>query len=71
MDSRVKGWSKSEGAGLLLLLLNLVVDDVVEAELVDTLGGGDDAEPVTELLLLKVLLGPGGRGGQRTVACCW
>jgi hypothetical protein len=34
-----------------------VVDDVVEAELVDTLGGGDDAEPVTELLLLEVLLG--------------
>jgi hypothetical protein len=44
---------------LLLILLSLVVDDVVEAELVDTLGGGDDAEPVTELLLLEVLLGPG------------
>jgi hypothetical protein len=46
---------------LLLILLSLVVDDVVEAELVDTLGGGDDAEPVTELLLLEVLLGPGRR----------
>lgn len=34
------------------------MDDVVEAELVDTLGGRDDAEPVTELLLLEVLLGP-------------
>lgn len=42
---------------LFLILLSLVVDDVVEAELVDTLGGGDDTEPVTELLLLEVLLG--------------
>lgn len=42
---------------LLLLLLALVVDDVVEAELVDTLGGGNNAQPVTELLLLEVLLG--------------
>lgn len=50
--------SKAEGAHLLLILLSLVVDDVVEAELVDTLGGGDDADPVTELLLLEVLLGP-------------
>ena len=48
-------WKRSN---LLLILLTLVVDDVVEAELVDTLGGGDDAQPVTELLLLKVLLGP-------------
>lgn len=44
-------------SNLLLILLALVVDDVVEAELVDTLGGGDDTEPVTELLLLEVLLG--------------
>ena len=43
---------------LLVILLSLVVDDVEEAELVDTLGGGDDAEPVTELLLLEELLGP-------------
>jgi hypothetical protein len=43
---------------LVLLLVGLVVDDVVEAELVDTLGGGDDTEPVTELLLLEELLGP-------------
>lgn len=50
--------SKAQGAHLLLILLSLVVDDVVEAELVDTLGGGDDTEPVTELLLLEVLLGP-------------
>lgn len=42
---------------LFLIILSLVVDDVVEAELVDTLGGGDDTEPVTELLLLEVLLG--------------
>lgn len=42
---------------LLLLLLTLVIDDVEEAELVDTLGGGDDTEPVTKLLLLEELLG--------------
>jgi hypothetical protein len=42
---------------LVLILLSLVVDDVEEAELVDTLGGGDDTEPVTELLLLEELLG--------------
>lgn len=42
---------------LLLILLVLVANDVVEAELVDTLGGGDDTEPVTELLLLEELLG--------------
>jgi hypothetical protein len=42
---------------LLVIILGLVVDDVEEAELVDALGGGDDAEPVTELLLLEKLLG--------------
>jgi hypothetical protein len=42
---------------LLVIILGLVVDDVEEAELVDALGGGDDAEPVTELLLLEELLG--------------
>ena len=45
--------------GLLVVLVGLVVDDVVELELVDTTRGGDDAEPVTELLLLEELLGPG------------
>jgi hypothetical protein len=42
---------------LLVIILGLVVDDVEEAKLVDALGGGDDAEPVTELLLLEELLG--------------
>jgi len=42
---------------LLVILIRLVVDNVEEAELVDTLGGGNDAEPVTELLLLEELLG--------------
>ena len=42
---------------LLVILVGLVVDNVEEAELVDTLGGGNDAEPVTELLLLEELLG--------------
>jgi hypothetical protein len=63
---------------LLVILVSLVVDDVEEAELVDTLGGGDDAEPVTELLLLEELLGavstvselrsPTCHGGWRRVA---
>ena len=43
---------------LLLIILGLVVDDIEELELVDTLGGGYDAEPVTELHLLEELLGP-------------
>jgi hypothetical protein len=43
---------------LLVVLVSLVVDDVEELELVDTARGGDDAEPVTELLLLEELLGP-------------
>jgi hypothetical protein len=42
---------------LLVVILSLVVDDVEEAELVNTLGGGNDAEPVTKLLLLEELLG--------------
>jgi hypothetical protein len=47
---------------LLVVLVSLVVDDVEELELVDTARGGDDAEPVTELLLLEELLGPVDRG---------
>ena len=43
---------------LLVVLVSLVVDDVEELELVDTARGRDDAEPVTELLLLEELLGP-------------
>jgi len=45
-----------ERKSLLVILLLVLANDVVEAELVDTLGGGDDAEPVTELLLLEELL---------------
>lgn len=45
-------------SNLLLILLSLVVDDVEELELVNATGGGDDAEPVTELHLLEELLGP-------------
>lgn len=43
---------------LLVVLVSLVVDDVVELELVDTAGGGHDAQPVAKLLLLEELLGP-------------
>lgn len=50
--------SPREREHLLLILISLVVDDVVEAKLVDTLGGGNDAQPVTELLFLEELLGP-------------
>jgi hypothetical protein len=46
-----------ERYNLLVVLVGLVVDNVEEAELVDALRGGDDAEPVTELLLLEELLG--------------
>jgi hypothetical protein len=49
--------SLSGSVHLLVVLIGLVVDNVEEAELVDTLGGGDNAEPVTELLLLEELLG--------------
>ena len=57
-QSTISSTFDPDGTNLLLILLSLVVNDVVEAELVNTLGGGDDAEPVTELLLLEVLLGP-------------
>lgn len=42
---------------LLLIVIFSVVNDVEEAELVNTLGGGDNAKPVTELVLLEELLG--------------
>jgi hypothetical protein len=50
----------SRARNLLLILISLLSGDVVEAELVNALGGGDNAKPVTELLLLEVLLGPAG-----------
>jgi hypothetical protein len=68
IDPKDKWKNMSRTTHLLLILLSLVVDDVVEAELVDTLGGGDDAEPVTELLLLEVLLGPVKREKKRSSA---
>lgn len=40
-----------------LLLVLLVGNNVVELEGVVTLGGGDNSDPVSELLLLQVLLG--------------
>lgn len=43
---------------LLVVVISLVVDDVEELELVHSLRGGDDTEPVTELHLLEELLGP-------------
>lgn len=43
---------------LLVIIIALVVDDVEEAELIDTLARRHHTEPVTELLLLEELLGP-------------
>lgn len=42
---------------LLIVFVIAVVNDIVEAELVDTLGGRDDTEPVTELVPLEELFG--------------
>lgn len=50
-------FSRANWKYLLLILIITVVDDVEEAESVDTLGGGDNTEPVTELVLLQELLG--------------
>jgi hypothetical protein len=53
----VRSLSIEVGKNLLLILILAVVNDVEEAELVNTLGDGDDTEPVTELVLLEELLG--------------
>lgn len=42
---------------LLVVLISVIVNNVEELELVDSLGGGDNAEPVAELHLLEELLG--------------
>jgi len=42
---------------LILILITLVIDDVEEAQLIHSLGGGDHAQPIPELLLLEELLG--------------
>ena len=39
---------------LIVILISFIIHDVVEAEFVDTLGGGDNTEPIAELLLLEV-----------------
>lgn len=52
---------ESAGRRLLVVVISLVVDDVEELELVHSLRGGDDTEPVTELHLLEELLGPSVR----------
>lgn len=52
---------ESAGRRLLVVVISLVVDDVEELELVHSLRGRDDTEPVTELHLLQELLGPVAR----------
>jgi len=43
---------------LLIILLVRIVDNVEESELVDAFGGGDNTEPISQLLLLEELLCP-------------
>jgi hypothetical protein len=43
---------------LLIILLIGIVDNVEEAKLVDALGGRDNSEPISQLLLLEKLLCP-------------
>lgn len=50
-----------ESIDLLVVLISVVVNDVEELELVDSLRGGDNTEPVTELHLLEELLGATSR----------
>jgi len=43
---------------LLIVLLIGIIDNVEESELVNTLGGRDNTEPISQLLLLEELLCP-------------
>jgi hypothetical protein len=43
---------------LVLIFLRIVVHNVEESQLVNTLGGGDNSEPVSQLLFLEELLRP-------------
>lgn len=43
---------------LFIILFITLVHDIEELELIDTLGGRDDTEPVPERVLLQELLGP-------------
>lgn len=60
--------SEAHENSLLVVLVGLVVDDVEELELVDAARGGDDAEPVAELLLLEELLRPVVVGARAAVS---
>jgi len=42
---------------LLLIFIIVLVNDIEELKLIDTLGGRDNTEPVPELVLLQELLG--------------
>lgn len=54
---------------LLVVVIGLVVDNVEELQLVHSLRGGHDAEPVTELHLLEELLGAVRRGMVVSLSC--
>lgn len=43
---------------LFIILLIGIIDNVEESELVDTLRGGHNPEPISQLLLLEELLCP-------------
>ncbi|EME89168.1 uncharacterized protein MYCFIDRAFT_185566 [Pseudocercospora fijiensis CIRAD86] len=49
--------TKSGFAGDVIILLALIANDIEELQAVLALGGADNTEPVTELLLLEELLG--------------
>lgn len=55
---RIPTAEKSISSSLVLLVVVTIVDNVVEAELVDTLAGGHNPKPVTKKVLLEELLGP-------------
>jgi len=42
---------------LVVILISFIVHDIVEPELIDTLGGRNDTKPVSKLLLFEILLG--------------
>ena len=54
---------------LILIIVCIVVGNIEEAELIDTLAGADYTEPVAELLLLEVLLCPVENAYQLPISC--
>ena len=51
-------WRPSSTDPLLIILLIGIINNVEESQLINTLGGGDNSEPISQLLLLEELLRP-------------